>query len=723
MATIEMQNIVFRGIDGNECEAFMAAVEELAFSEGWSEDGHRMLLFIRSRLRNGALRWFARLDATVKSNLDLLVQAMFEQYPPVIYDLAPHLEEGAISTPIWSATTFSPASSTATLPAPQGIASSEDESQGPQGRRAFPMLGPLVSTYPADGSPARAIPPLKAYDFSGLGIHVGRLRIVYEDGVASGYVGAEHGHLNKIAGGYTTHYNHPLSTVTYNLQEALIVSYCTETEPHPIACPDKRQTLSYLGFLLFSSQSEFHPVMATNTVEEAKAINWYSESPSQTTLSDFSKPTKRDFYGQLETTATPVNWTTTTIYVDTAGVPIWFAKDYAVPHRMHPESKRPLLKAAAAISLAAMATFEIPNIVFRGIDGNECEAFIAAVEELAFNEGWSEDGRRMLLFIRSRLRNRALRWFAELDGSVKTNLDLLVQAMFKQYPPVPEELTPHPNKVEISTPVWSATTFSPAASTVTLPANQASSEENNQVRQTDQTLSTFNLPALRAGPPTVTAGIRAYNPSRFGYHVGRLRIVYTDGAEPGYLWRGIPDNQNSLLSKIPSNFQFHGQPFGCVTFDQREALIVSFRIEEEPYTISCSDTRYSQIHLAVALNSRDSEFHSMVATHGMQAARKVNWYQSTPNPSSQILSKIWNVLDDGTVQATLSGRYFPKPPVLDSYGNSYGDFEPVNWTTTTVYADAAGLPLCFAKDYAVPHRTHPDSHRPLLKARIVFEPL
>ncbi|KAG9002724.1 hypothetical protein FRB90_011325 [Tulasnella sp. 427] len=255
-----------------------------------------------------------------------------------------------------------------------------------------------------------------------------------------------------------------------------------------------------------------------------------------------------------------------------------------------------------------MTTIEVQNIVFRGIDGNECETFIAAVEELAFNEGWSEDGRRMLLFIRSRLRNRALRWFAELDGSVKTNLDLLVQAMFKQYPPVPEEFTPRPNEVEISTPVWSATTFSPAASTVTLPANQATSDDNHRVRQTDQVLSNFNHPALRTAPPTATAVVRVYNPSGFGYHVGRLRIVYTDGAEPGYLWRGTPDNQNGLLSKIPSNFQFHGQPFGCVTFDQREALIVSFSIEEESYTISCSDTRHSQSHLAVALNCYYSEY-------------------------------------------------------------------------------------------------------------------
>ncbi|KIO21091.1 hypothetical protein M407DRAFT_29301 [Tulasnella calospora MUT 4182] len=90
-----------------------------------------------------------------------------------------------------------------------------------------------------------------------------------------------------------------------------------------------------------------------------------------------------------------------------------------------------------------------PDIVFRGLDGNECEAFIAAIEELAFTEGWSEDEKRMLLFTRSRLRQGALRWFARLEPSKKKDWDLFVEALFEQYPPVGA-----PVETEISTPVW-----------------------------------------------------------------------------------------------------------------------------------------------------------------------------------------------------------------------------------------------------------------------------
>lgn len=88
------------------------------------------------------------------------------------------------------------------------------------------------------------------------------------------------------------------------------------------------------------------------------------------------------------------------------------------------------------------------DIVFKGIDGNECEEFIATIEELSFAEGWSRDRERMLLFARSRLRNKALRWFARLDASKKNDWDSFVEALFDQYPPVE---TP---KAEITTPVW-----------------------------------------------------------------------------------------------------------------------------------------------------------------------------------------------------------------------------------------------------------------------------
>lgn len=115
-----------------------------------------------------------------------------------------------------------------------------------------------------------------------------------------------------------------------------------------------------------------------------------------------------------------------------------------------------------------------PDIVFSGIDGAEAEEFIAAIEELAFTEGRSEDRKRMLLFARSRLRHRALRWFATLDPSKENDWKLFVEALFNQYP-----LVEAPAEAEISTPVWSVTTFSPGVSTAILPSGQGLDPEPN----------------------------------------------------------------------------------------------------------------------------------------------------------------------------------------------------------------------------------------------------
>lgn len=128
-------------------------------------------------------------------------------------------------------------------------------------------------------------------------------------------------------------------------------------------------------------------------------------------------------------------------------------------------------------------------------------------------------------------------------------------------------------------------------------------------------------------------------------------------------------------------------------------------------------------------------FHLLGATNGVKPASVVSWNGYSPNLSHQWVSKIWNVLGDGTLQANLSGTYatalawgrpgltylatsrtdFPEP-ALDYQGYRRGEVSPSNWTTTTVYMDTTGMPISFSKDYVTPNSLHPDSNRPLLKA-------
>ncbi|KAG9028034.1 hypothetical protein FS837_004006 [Tulasnella sp. UAMH 9824] len=69
--------------DGKECEAFVVAIQDFAFSKGWDEDHSWMLRFAKTRLRGKALRWYTRLDTSIKKDWDLFVRALFDQYPLV----------------------------------------------------------------------------------------------------------------------------------------------------------------------------------------------------------------------------------------------------------------------------------------------------------------------------------------------------------------------------------------------------------------------------------------------------------------------------------------------------------------------------------------------------------------------------------------------------------------------------------------------------------------
>ncbi|KAG8938001.1 hypothetical protein FRC00_003875 [Tulasnella sp. 408] len=89
-------DIIFRGIDGNECESFIVAIRDLAFAKGKDEDPNWMLRYATTRLRGQALRWHVRLDPSIQKDWYLFTQALFEEYPFVEEG-----DEGGVATPAW----------------------------------------------------------------------------------------------------------------------------------------------------------------------------------------------------------------------------------------------------------------------------------------------------------------------------------------------------------------------------------------------------------------------------------------------------------------------------------------------------------------------------------------------------------------------------------------------------------------------------------------------
>lgn len=79
--------------------------------------------------------------------------------------------------------------------------------------------------------------------------------------------------------------------------------------------------------------------------------------------------------------------------------------------------------------------FATASLIFRGINGLECEHFISAVRKHAFAEGRYDDFGWTAAFAATCFVGDALRWHAELDFQIQADWRFLQQAMFKQYPP------------------------------------------------------------------------------------------------------------------------------------------------------------------------------------------------------------------------------------------------------------------------------------------------
>lgn len=74
------------------------------------------------------------------------------------------------------------------------------------------------------------------------------------------------------------------------------------------------------------------------------------------------------------------------------------------------------------------------DIVFKGLDGTECEAFIRAVRKAAFSQGKQRDAQWMADFAETCFEGEALRWHQTLSDEVQTDWKLLQPALLAKYP-------------------------------------------------------------------------------------------------------------------------------------------------------------------------------------------------------------------------------------------------------------------------------------------------
>ncbi|KAG8990255.1 hypothetical protein FRB90_001842 [Tulasnella sp. 427] len=253
------------------------------------------------------------------------------------------------------------------------------------------------------------------------------------------------------------------------------------------------------------------------------------------------------------------------------------------------------LLSGIAMTLTLTASVAPPDIVLQGNSGGECEAFVVAIQEYAFATGQDDDPQWMMRFARTRLRGKALRWYAHLDPSMKKDWELFVQAMFDQYP-----FDEQPMESDVRTSVWSSTTFSPSGSTAALPVD---SEINHRVQNTGssgplQEAFLSGNPndldkSLLRGPALST---RQYSPSSTGQKVGRLRIVYEEETSTlEYVWWNYIAHGIEWIED--SNYERSNRL--QTTLNRHEALIVQFLPSSMCHTIGCLNSKTGNKYLAI----------------------------------------------------------------------------------------------------------------------------
>lgn len=72
---------VFRGIDGEECENFVAQVRLRALDEGKERDNNWIIANATASFVGEALRWYASLEPEIQDDWKMLQRAMFQRYP------------------------------------------------------------------------------------------------------------------------------------------------------------------------------------------------------------------------------------------------------------------------------------------------------------------------------------------------------------------------------------------------------------------------------------------------------------------------------------------------------------------------------------------------------------------------------------------------------------------------------------------------------------------
>ncbi|KAG8894843.1 hypothetical protein FRB99_000952, partial [Tulasnella sp. 403] len=421
--------VVFRGIDGVECDSFVRHVRRKAVNEGKLQDSAWMANYAAGAFAGDALRWYDTLDEETKGSWNLLQTALFLKYPASNTEGSlSHLTGKRASTTM---TSLAPTPAAASVPAVQG--------SFPPGATAFVKV---TTDY---------APELSGH-ISRFLQHRGRhisTRLRGDRLLVLPVTSGNYYHL-KLVGDpvcfedfLTQWWCHELYMAVYDM------SYVVENTIGPVkrrAQPVEWLAWTYVAWR-FRSVIIQHVAVKVQSDLAFVGNSWLAqvrlfpnEKISSVLLLIILSTDKLVFRG------TDTNDSECEDFVEAVRR---FAFDQGKQHdnqwivdlvhkslvgdalRWHVTLPQEVQNDWYLLQQALMAQFPV---VFRGIGGVECDSFVRHVRRKAVNEGKLQDPAWMANYAAGAFAGDALRWYDTLDKETKGNWDLLQTALFLKYP-------------------------------------------------------------------------------------------------------------------------------------------------------------------------------------------------------------------------------------------------------------------------------------------------
>ncbi|KAG8894769.1 hypothetical protein FRB99_001004, partial [Tulasnella sp. 403] len=427
-ALITQFPVVFRGIDDAECDSFVRHVRRKAVNEGKLQDPVWMANYAAGAFAGNALRWYDTLDKETKGSWDLLQTALFGKYP-----------ESEVQRPISHFTGKSERQGNYhhNINGPD-TCSSARVNHGPefgghvsrylqnQGRHTTTKLAGdrLRVSLVASGNLCRLklVNSTAPYEYLGLRWSVDKPDLKSKENQHGGLVAASDPDSVRVDSSEVK-LSGPIACLLWEVSPDGLLAPVWEGAKLRIGMDKPAKWIWFIGNpwlapVRLSPNQTISTVLVLIIISADKLV-FRGTDTTDSECEDFIEAVRQLAFAQGKQRDN--EWIIDLVHKSLAGDALrWHAM---LPQEIQNDWYR--------LQQALLTQFPL---IFRGIDGVECDSFVRHVRRKAVNEGKLQDSGWMANYAAGAFAGDALRWYDTLDKETKGNWDLLQTALFEKYP-------------------------------------------------------------------------------------------------------------------------------------------------------------------------------------------------------------------------------------------------------------------------------------------------